>query len=136
MCCSAGVVCLCERPSLQLIAQKIEGLRRPQGASELPRLPEYHRVHSIPSSDLPRPAEHPSNSVGAHSAQIRSGKACQSAAMANGRCRMHGGLSPGAPKGNQNARKHGRYSAEAIQRRRQVVALIRSARKLVAGVEE
>jgi len=27
---------------------------------------------------------------------------------------MHGGLSPGAPKGNQRAYKHGRYSAEAI----------------------
>jgi hypothetical protein len=26
----------------------------------------------------------------------------------NGRCRMHGGLSPGAPKGNRNAFKHGR----------------------------
>jgi hypothetical protein len=31
----------------------------------------------------------------------------------NGRCRMHGGPSPGAPKGNQNALKHGRYTAEA-----------------------
>jgi uncharacterized protein YjcR len=32
----------------------------------------------------------------------------------NGRCRLHGGKSPGAPKGNTNAFKHGRYSAEAI----------------------
>ncbi len=38
---------------------------------------------------------------------------------------------PGAPKGNQIARKHGRYTAEAIERRRRVTALIRSARKLV-----
>jgi hypothetical protein len=30
--------------------------------------------------------------------------------MPNGRCRLHGGKSPGAPKGNQNARKHGIYS--------------------------
>ncbi len=30
-------------------------------------------------------------------------------AMPNGRCRMHGGRSPGAPKGNKNALKHGRY---------------------------
>ena len=28
------------------------------------------------------------------------GTPCQSPAMANGRCRMHGGTSPGAPKGN------------------------------------
>jgi hypothetical protein len=38
---------------------------------------------------------------------------CQAPAMPNGRCRMHGGSSPGAPKGNKNALKHGRYSAEA-----------------------
>ena len=35
-------------------------------------------------------------------------------AMPNGRCRMHGGKSPGAPRGNGNARKHGLYTAEAI----------------------
>jgi hypothetical protein len=39
---------------------------------------------------------------------------CQSPAMPNGRCRMHGGPSPGAPKGNKNALKHGWYTAEAI----------------------
>src|SRR5262249_2900038 len=31
-------------------------------------------------------------------------------AMKNGRCWMHGGPSPGAPKGNKNALKHGRFS--------------------------
>jgi hypothetical protein len=50
--------------------------------------------------------------------------------MINGRCRMHGGASPGAPKGNQNALKHGRYTAEAIARRREISALIRIARAL------
>jgi uncharacterized protein YjcR len=49
--------------------------------------------------------------------------------MPNGRCRMHGGLSPGAPKGNQNAFKHGRYSAEAIARRKAISLLIRTARQ-------
>jgi hypothetical protein len=44
-------------------------------------------------------------------AKTRKGNACQSPAMPNGRCRMHGGMSPGAPKGNRNARKHGLYSA-------------------------
>lgn len=33
---------------------------------------------------------------------------------------MHGGPSPGAPKGNRNAFKHGRYTAEAIARRREI----------------
>ena len=50
--------------------------------------------------------------------------------MANGRCRMHGGLSTGAPKGNRNAFKHGRYSAEAISGRRKVRELVRAMRAL------
>jgi len=33
--------------------------------------------------------------------------------MKNGRCRMHGGKSTGAPKGNQNALKHVKYTAAA-----------------------
>ena len=33
--------------------------------------------------------------------------------MKNGRCRMHGGKSSGARKGNQNALKHGNYTAAA-----------------------
>jgi hypothetical protein len=36
---------------------------------------------------------------------------------------MHGGMSPGAPKGNKNAFKHGRYTAEAIERRRVIGAM-------------
>ncbi|MDO4657915.1 HGGxSTG domain-containing protein [Kingella sp. (in: b-proteobacteria)] len=35
-------------------------------------------------------------------AKTRAGKPCQNVAMANGRCRMHGGKSTGAPKGNTN----------------------------------
>ena len=63
-------------------------------------------------------------------AKTRSGKPCRSPAMANGRCRMHGGPSPGAPKGNKNAFKHGRYTAEAIERRRVISGLLRVARNL------
>jgi len=50
---------------------------------------------------------------------------CQSPTIANGRCRMHGGPSPGAPKGYRNAWKHGRFAAEAIARRRHVADLLR-----------
>nr|WP_276576984.1 HGGxSTG domain-containing protein [Bradyrhizobium sp. CW7] len=57
-------------------------------------------------------------------ARTRAGKSCQSPAMNNGRCRMHGGRSPGAPKGNRNAYKHGRYSADAIARRRELSRLL------------
>src|SRR5699024_5315076 len=44
----------------------------------------------------------------------RSGKPCKNSSMANGRCRMHGGKSTGAPptklKGKQNAKKHGLFA--------------------------
>ena len=69
-------------------------------------------------------------------AQTRSGSACQSPAMPNGRCRMHGGKSPGAPNGNQNAFKHGRYTAEAVASRREVAALLRSMRATVRDLLE
>jgi len=66
-------------------------------------------------------------------AKTRKGSPCQSPAMANGRCRMHGGPSPGAPKGNQNAYKHGRYSALSVQERRRFAALIREMRETAAS---
>jgi hypothetical protein len=56
--------------------------------------------------------------------------------MPKGRCRLHGGLSPGAAKGNRNAFKHGRYTAEARARRREVAALIRTMRALAGATEE
>jgi len=41
-------------------------------------------------------------------AQTRSQSPCRAPAMPNGRCRMHGGASPGAPKGKANGSyKHG-----------------------------
>ena len=43
-------------------------------------------------------------------AKTRSGKPCKNGAMANGRCRMHGGKSTGPPKRNQNAKRHGFFS--------------------------
>jgi hypothetical protein len=56
--------------------------------------------------------------------------------MRNGRCRMHGGPSPGAPKGNRYAFKHGRFTAEAIARRREMAALLRAMRALASATEE
>ena len=51
--------------------------------------------------------------------------------MANGRCRMHGGKAPGAAKGNSKAFKHGRYSADAVAERRDLMALLRDMKGLV-----
>ena len=53
------------------------------------------------------------------------GKPCRSPAMANGRCRMHGGKSTGRPQ------KHGRYTKAAIAQRRRDRALIRALLPLV-----
>jgi hypothetical protein len=55
--------------------------------------------------------------------------------MRNGRCRMHGGLSPGAPKGNKNAFKHGRYTAEAIARRRDIAELFAGIKRLLGEAD-
>ena len=50
---------------------------------------------------------------------------------------MHGGApGSGAPIGNTNALRHGRYTAEAIARRRQVSELIRTARATLADIEQ
>jgi hypothetical protein len=49
---------------------------------------------------------------------------------------MHGGTSPGAPIGNNNARKHGLYTAEAIACRRDITTLIRRMKGLAETVEE
>ena len=64
-------------------------------------------------------------------ARTRQGTPCRAPAMANGRCRMHGGKLRGGPPDNRHAWKHGRYSGEAIRRRREVAALVREMRSLV-----
>jgi uncharacterized protein YjcR len=45
---------------------------------------------------------------------------------------MHGGAKgSGAPEGNQNALKHGTYTREAFQQRREMREMFREARKLL-----
>ena len=68
-------------------------------------------------------------------ARTRAGTPCQSPAMPNGRCRMHGGKAPGAPKGNSHALTLGRYSTEAIAERRELGALLRGMKALAEQVE-
>jgi len=46
--------------------------------------------------------------------------------MPNGRCRLHGGASPGAPRGKANGNyKHGRFTLKTIESRRTLNALIK-----------
>ena len=48
------------------------------------------------------------------------------------RCRMHGGAEgSGAPKGNKNALKHGLYTREALEERRQLRQLIKASREML-----
>ncbi|MDN3575016.1 HGGxSTG domain-containing protein [Methylobacterium longum] len=68
-------------------------------------------------------------------ARTRSGTPCSSPAMPNGRCRMHGGSSPGAPKGQANGMfKHGRFTNEAIARRRNLNAWISAMRRMAEEI--
>ena len=69
-------------------------------------------------------------------AKTRAGKPCQApATRGSARCRMHGGAAgSGAPKGNRNALKHGVYTSEAIEWRKQINRLMRSGRALNAEI--
>jgi hypothetical protein len=66
-------------------------------------------------------------------AKTRRGGTCRAPAVrGKGRCRMHGGApGSGAPRGNNNARKHGLFTRGAIAERRQVRGLLDEARKLL-----
>jgi hypothetical protein len=66
-------------------------------------------------------------------AKTRSGGACRAPAVhSKKRCRMHGGApGSGAPRANQNARKHGLSTRDAIAARGQIRALWGEARKLL-----
>jgi hypothetical protein len=66
-------------------------------------------------------------------AKTRSAGACRSPAVhGKKRCRMHGGVQgSGAPRANQNARKHGLFTRGAIEERRRIQALIGEAQKLL-----
>jgi hypothetical protein len=66
-------------------------------------------------------------------ARTRNGGTCQKLALKQkARCRLHGGLSPGAPKGALNGNySSGRYTAKAIaERRRKTASRRRSFRRI------
>lgn len=74
-------------------------------------------------SDLPR--------CGAYARST--GRPCRRIAVkVTGKCKLHGGKSTGAPKGERNgAFKSGRYSLEAMADRRRLRNLIRAALALI-----
>jgi hypothetical protein len=60
-------------------------------------------------------------------ANTRAGTPCQSPPVpGRTRCRLHGGLSPGAPRGSRNGNyTNGEWTAEAIEERRWLRSLVR-----------
>lgn len=60
------------------------------------------------AADMPGKRKPRKRRCGAHARST--GKPCRQWAKKNGRCRLHGGLSTGPPKGNRSAWKHGIYS--------------------------
>ena len=60
------------------------------------------------------------------------GQSCQSPAMPNGRCRIHGGRSPGARPAERNGNwRGGFYSQRSQAERRRLCDLIRQMRETV-----
>ena len=69
--------------------------------------------------------------------RTNSHKPCRQPAMSNGRCRLHGGKSTGprTGEGKEQVRevntKHGMYSVETIQGRKEVGELIQRSREVL-----
>jgi len=70
-------------------------------------------------------------------ARTRVGTSCRAPAVSGKkRCRMHGGAAgSGAPRGNQNALKHGAFTKEAFRQRAEMRELLREARKLLEEID-
>ncbi|WP_461334466.1 HGGxSTG domain-containing protein [Bradyrhizobium embrapense] len=70
-------------------------------------------------------------------AKTRSSGACRAPAVrGKTRCRMHGGAKgSSAPRANRNARKHGLFTRDAIEERRQIRALLGEARRMLEGMK-
>ncbi len=74
-------------------------------------------------------------------AKTRRGTACRSPAMANGRCRMHGGASTGPrteaglARSRQARYKHGRYSAETKTRSKEMKRLMDEAKAFLKQLD-
>jgi hypothetical protein len=71
-------------------------------------------------------------------AKTQAGAYCQQPAMKNGRCRLHGCKSPGAPRGVRNGNyRHGLRTIEAIADKREAIRvrhLLQQAREAVSRI--
>src|SRR6266480_7842111 len=87
----------------------------------------------IGDQPMNQPLSHASH-VARCGAKTRAGTPCQSPPVrGRKRCRLHGGLSPGAPRGSRNGNyTKGDRTREALEERRWVRDLVRSFGKLEA----
>ncbi len=67
-------------------------------------------------------------------ARTRKNKSCKAPAMANGRCRMHGGTNPGGPIGNQHALNNGLRTTKAIAERKMISKLLKKSKKTIENI--
>lgn len=73
-------------------------------------------------------------------AKTRAGTPCQQKAgwgtdhVGTARCKLHGGKSTGAPKGNQNAFKHGMRSQATMDQRKQLMDILRNSHELIRSI--
>ncbi|MCT2559371.1 hypothetical protein N0B51_10310 [Tsuneonella sp. YG55] len=86
----------------------------------------------------PQPDTGPMMAAPRCGARTRNGTSCRAPAVAGKRrCRMHGGaIGSGAPRGNQNALRSGRYTREAIAARREMNRLLREAYATLRAISE
>ena len=87
---------------------------------------ETHRRNTRPMRQSPRCG-----------AKTRAGGKCQAPAVTGkARCRMHGGAKgSGAPKGNRNAFKHGRYTREVLEHSKEVRDFLREGREFLREIK-
>ena len=71
-------------------------------------------------------------------ARTRAGTQCRRPAISGrNRCRLHGGLSPGAPRGPENGNfRNGDWTAEAIEERKWLQSLVKSFAKMGISNDE
>jgi hypothetical protein len=86
-----------------------------------------HKRNTAPMLDSPRCG-----------ARTRAGTPCRSPAVrGKRRCRMHGGAKgSGAPKGNQNALKHGTYTRAALIQREELRLLVKDSEELLRSLKK
>jgi hypothetical protein len=93
-------------------------------AEPKPRGPQISEANPV-NRDLSQPVAQTNNAPRC-GARTRSGTSCRCPAMPNGKCRIHGGLSPGAPRGAANGSyRDGYWTLEAVEERKFIRLLIK-----------